>query len=567
MKTATTLQLLDANNNNISPAVCVDSLYFEKTINGTTYRMSLKNRTIVASDTMNENFSINAQDIKSLELPYFTVTHSTQKGDFIWQLNTSTYRVGEKLDELIDGKLKNEYYKKDYTDAQYLHVDGTNRMTSHFYVGNGTNNELYVFSENSSSGISFVNNQFGLWRDTSNLMTVKNDGSIYLNSLTGNIITNSSAYSTTANSISLSARRVADAKILISAPKVTVNSDVTQILSTTARIGSTDSSITLGAATAFNSAQTRINGSLFINDVEFAFINPSTYDSSHVTTLSLNNRNKMVWSKLPYLNFNYVIDNDNGDNEVGTYETFLDSSTDTSLYIKTFNVYAGTESKSIRHLFSHKDDSANSINFRALICGSTNVPIITPTNSSDNYIKFKTINGNSLLGAGNLQFLTADGIATYSQISIERDGSSEKHLLLGIKTPDNQDKALSNATLNYFESLYYTNTGTMYAVQYFASSDVRLKTNISEVTEDTITLPTIKEFDFIDTSVHSYGYIAQELEACGHEELVSTDSNGYKKVDYNAAHSLHIAKLEKENADLKNRIEKLEKLVSSLIEK
>ena len=35
MKTATTLQLLDANNNNISPAVCVDSLYFEKTINGT----------------------------------------------------------------------------------------------------------------------------------------------------------------------------------------------------------------------------------------------------------------------------------------------------------------------------------------------------------------------------------------------------------------------------------------------------------------------------------------------------------------------------------------------------
>ena len=128
------------------------------------------------------------------------------------------------------------------------------------------------------------------------------------------------------------------------------------------------------------------------------------------------------------------------------------------------------------------------------------------------------------------------------------------------------DGSLLNATLSYHESLYYTSSGSMYAMQYFASSDKRLKTNISEVT-DTITLPTIKEFDFIDTSVHSYGYIAQELEACGHEELVSTDSSGYKKVDYNAAHSLHIAKLEKENADLKNRIEKLEKLVSSLIEK
>ena len=141
MKTATTLQLLDANNNNISPAVCVDSLYFEKTINGTTYRMSLKNRTIVASDTMNTDFSINAQDIASLELPYFTVTHSTQKDDFIWQLNTSTYKVGAELNRLIDIKLANTYYDKEYTDAQYLHVDGTNRMTSHFYVGNGTNKQ------------------------------------------------------------------------------------------------------------------------------------------------------------------------------------------------------------------------------------------------------------------------------------------------------------------------------------------------------------------------------------------------------------------------------------------
>ena len=563
MQTATTLQLLDANNNNISPAVCVDSLYFEKTIETKTYRMSLKNRTIVASDTMNENFSITASDITSLELPYFTVTKSTPNGDFIWQLNTSTYRVGEKLDELIDKKLADTYYNKEYTDAQYLHVDGTNRMKSHFYVGTDTNYDMYVFSENASSGISFANNQFGLWRNTSNLMTVKNDGSINLTSLTGAISTTSNTYGTTANSIALNARRVDGGKILISAPKVTVNSDVTQILSTTARIGSTDSSITLGATTAFNSAQTRINGSLFINDVEFAFINPSTYDSSHVTTLAVNSRNKMVWSKLPRLNFNYIIDNDDEDNEVGTYETFLDSSTDTSLYIKTFNVYAGESSKSTRHLFRHKDDFANSINFRALISGSTNLPIITPTNSSDNYINFKTINGNSLLGVGNLQFLTYSDVATYSQITLKRDDNSSQHYLLGIMNPSS---GMTNATLNYFESLYYTNTGTMYAVQYFASSDKRLKTNISEV-PDSITLPTIKEFDFIDTSIHSYGYIAQELEACGHEELVSTDSSGYKKVDYNAAHSLHIAKLEKENADLKNRIEKLEKLVASLIEK
>ena len=232
-------------------------------------------------------------------------------------------------------------------------------------------------------------------------MTVKNDGSIYLNSLTGAISTNSSTYGTVADYITLNAHN----NLNLSASTVVVNSSDAQILSDTVHIGGTDSSITLGGATAFDSAETRINGSLFINDVEFAFINPSTYDASHVTTLSLNSRNKMVWSKLPHLNFNYIIDNNNGDNEVGTYETFLDSSTDTTLYVKTFNVYAGTESKSIRHLFRHKDDSVNSINFRALISGSTNVPIITPPASTENYIKFKTINGESLLGEDNLQFL------------------------------------------------------------------------------------------------------------------------------------------------------------------
>ena len=133
----------------------------------------------------------------------------------------------------------------------------------------------------------------------------------------------------------------------------------------------------------------------------------------------------MVWSKLPHLNFNYIIDNGGNDNERGTYETFLDSSTDTSLYIKTFNVYAGESSKSTRHLFSHKDDFANSINFRALISGTTNVPIITPIDSSENYIKFKTINDESLLGVGNLKFLTSVDVSTYSKISLKSDETSK----------------------------------------------------------------------------------------------------------------------------------------------
>ena len=69
MKTAKTLQLLDANNNNISPAVCVDSLYFEQSLDDGTYRMSLRNRILVAAESMDLNLGVSgAQDLQNLLL-------------------------------------------------------------------------------------------------------------------------------------------------------------------------------------------------------------------------------------------------------------------------------------------------------------------------------------------------------------------------------------------------------------------------------------------------------------------------------------------------------------------
>ena len=260
MKTATTLQLLDANNNNISPAVCVDSMYFEKDINGRTYRMSLKNRTIVASDTMNINFSIDTtKDLKSLELPYFTVTKtSSQKNDFIWQLNTSTCPVGETIDRLIDEKLKQPQdsysYSKVDSDKRYLHVDGTNKMNSHFYVGtsynsNGISHNLKIFSENSISGISFIrydaaeNNKAyedcSLWYNTNNdIMNINNKGSIFMESIGGGTIkTTSDVYDTNANRIKMYARENNNSSIIFSAPIVEVYSSSTRISTETIHIG------------------------------------------------------------------------------------------------------------------------------------------------------------------------------------------------------------------------------------------------------------------------------------------------------------------------------------------
>ena len=56
-----------------------------------------------------------------------------------------------------------------------------------------------------------------------------------------------------------------------------------------------------------------------------------------------------------------------------------------------------------------------------------------------------------------------------------------------------------------------------------------------------------------------YGVIAQELEAFDLNELVVTDENGYKGVDYTSLMLLKIRFLENEVKLLKSRIDKLEK--------
>ena len=82
------------------------------------------------------------------------------------------------------------------------------------------------------------------------------------------------------------------------------------------------------------------------------------------------------------------------------------------------------------------------------------------------------------------------------------------------------------------------------------ASDERLKTEIKDAPEN-VSLPGIKEFVWKDSSVKSYGVIAQELERIGLNELV--DDNGEKKsVDYVPLLCLMIK-------NLQARVEELEK--------
>lgn len=88
-------------------------------------------------------------------------------------------------------------------------------------------------------------------------------------------------------------------------------------------------------------------------------------------------------------------------------------------------------------------------------------------------------------------------------------------------------------------------TGTMTCSAGYASSDIRLKDNIIQLSDS------ISQFTWKKDGKKSYGFIAQELEK-EYPELINTDGAGFKTVNYDAAICMTIAKLE-------NRIQELEK--------
>ena len=88
-----------------------------------------------------------------------------------------------------------------------------------------------------------------------------------------------------------------------------------------------------------------------------------------------------------------------------------------------------------------------------------------------------------------------------------------------------------------------TINGNLTCTNFYTTSDARKKQNIHKISDN------IKQFEWKETGETSYGFVAQDLEV-KHPELVNDDGN-MKTVNYNAALSLVVAKLE-------NRVKELE---------
>lgn len=99
-------------------------------------------------------------------------------------------------------------------------------------------------------------------------------------------------------------------------------------------------------------------------------------------------------------------------------------------------------------------------------------------------------------------------------------------------------------------------SGSQYAAHFYENSDAKLKENIQAILNSD-KMPIIKEFDWKEDNSHSYGLIAQELEEQGYSELVSVKDDGYKTVNYSAALSLIVGKLQVKIKELEKEIENL----------
>ena len=90
------------------------------------------------------------------------------------------------------------------------------------------------------------------------------------------------------------------------------------------------------------------------------------------------------------------------------------------------------------------------------------------------------------------------------------------------------------------------------APAFFESSDVSLKEHVTVISDSkasaAATIP-LYEFDWKSTGLHSYGTIAQEVEKLM-PELVATDVEGKKSVNYIALLCAKVAALEKRVAEL-----------------
>ena len=180
----------------------------------------------------------------------------------------------------------------------------------------------------------------------------------------------------------------------------------------------------------------------------------------------------------------------------------------------------------------------------------------------------------TILDSGNYtslldgRYVNVTGDTMTGALTIGQKVSARKATWLKLVTPghtrspawcvgvdDTTDNSYLYMKYNENDSTYFyvRHDGCSFANHFYENSDINLKTNIETInTSDNI--PQLKSFNWKEDGKHSYGLIAQELEEMGYSELVE-ESGDHKTVNYSAALSLIVGKMQVKIKELEKEIE------------
>ena len=174
-----------------------------------------------------------------------------------------------------------------------------------------------------------------------------------------------------------------------------------------------------------------------------------------------------------------------------------------------------------------------------LICGS---------NGGDTYT-YRALKAYGCSSTAYINFGYAPSTNNAGEIGFvySGSGSGSNYMTLGFYGQTNRFNIYANNTISY--------VGNITASNFYSSSDIRLKNNINNISKS------IRSFNWKESGQKSYGLIAQEIEN-EYPELVSSNDNGYKSINYTSALCMLVAKLENGLDKLKEKVKQLENKLS-----
>lgn len=174
----------------------------------------------------------------------------------------------------------------------------------------------------------------------------------------------------------------------------------------------------------------------------------------------------------------------------------------------------------------------------------------TQADTARNHANASFAQANTARNQANAAFLQANNSLT--AIANEVTSALDHYIVFTRTTSGNL--LISNVATT---KLYFTpSTGSLNATDFNSTSDQNLKTNVITVTDALDKVDQLRgvSFNWIENQASSYGVIAQEAEKVV-PELITTNSNGVKSVNYSGFIALLIESIK----ELKARIELLEK--------